>query len=133
MINFNMAHTGEVVLTSSLEHSGRVFVCDQQALRLECEADDVNALVWTSDGYIGRNQQIYVGNRKNVGYTKHKGRAIATLTGKTTNGSRQSNLTSQLVIEPRSSVVNGDVRCHASPGAIRTLSIIVSGQYHRGI
>ena len=56
-----MAHAyipGEVVslLTSSLEHSGHEFVCNQQALRLECEADDVNALFWTSD-WLHREEQ----------------------------------------------------------------------------
>ena len=126
-----MAHAyilGEVVLRSSLEHSGRAVVCDRQALRLECKADDVNALIWTSEGYIGRNVQFYLGDNRDVGYTRLKRGVIATLTRKTANSGNRSNLISQIVLEPRSSVVHGEVSCRASPGATRTLSIIVSGQ-----
>ena len=118
----------------SLNHGGRrSYVCDKNALLLECEADNVFQMIWRSSDYIGNRAQIHFGSSDIVGVSKHRRDARASLTRNTASGQGdRRNLTSQLIITPESSFLNGSVECStAEDGApAATVQILVSGQYH---
>lgn len=113
----------------SFDLTGRRFVCDNESLQFECEANNVARIIWTGPGYIGRDSgEIYFGSDEYVNAQKQKGSATAILTRNIKLSGGRSNLTSRLTIMANSSIRNGWVECRTDRGQSDSMQILVTGE-----